>query len=499
MTLAGDSTAKTEEERDSMKMFRYSWLAVIALLLVLVSACGGEAPTATTAPAAATDTPAAAAAATATPAAAAAATDTPAAAAAATDTPAAAAAATDTPAAAAPAATNTPAPTETPAVLGSSSAKTTITIWHNWEGEYYKPIAGIFNDYVTAHPDVSINLLHVPDLENKVKNAVPAGAGPDIIAWVDDHIGEDALIGVIDPLDDLKGAGIDKAYLQANYPQVAQDAVTYDGKIYGLPESMEAVTMIYNKKLITEDKLPKNTTELMEMAKAYNQANPGQYFAVWNPKDAYFNAWLFYGAGAFYVDENGNVGLNTPEGIAAGKYIQDAQAILPKDVDYGVADSLFKDGKAPIILNGPWYIADLQKAGIDFGLAKLPAIDFGKKGPAKQFVGVKVVMLAHGSKNPDIAADVMKYYTSKDAQMKLAEGVVPAQNDAAAARANDPIVAGFNAQAKDGVPLPNTPFMTQLWDPVAKGLTTLFTTNKDPKDVMAEVQKTAEDNIAKMK
>jgi chemotaxis protein MotB len=35
--------------------------------------------------------------------------------------------------------------------------------------------------------------------------------------------------------------------------------------------------------------------------------------------------------------------------------------------------------------------------------------------------------------------------------------------------------------------------MTQLWDPVAKGLTTLFTTNKDPKDVMAEVQKTAED------
>src|SRR5579859_474940 len=480
-----------------MKAFKYSWLAMLVIMMLLVSACGTDTSTATTAPAAtatkaaATATPAAPAA-TATPAAMAA-TDTPAAPAV-TDTPAAMAA-TDTPMAAAmtPTEAATPVPpTSTPVVLGNPNAKTAITIWHGWAGDYFTTIQGIFADYGTAHPDVNIQLLPVSDLDTKVKNAVPAGAGPDIVAWVDDHIGANALLGVIDPLDSVPNGGVDAAFL-AQYAKPAQEAVTYNGKIYALPESMETVTFIYNKKLIKESDLPKTTSELMTKAAAYNKANPGSYYAVWNPKDAYFNAWLFYGAGASYVDGSGTVSLNTPEGIAAGKYVQGLQSILPKDVDYGVADSLFKAGKAPIIINGPWYIADLQKAGIDFGLAKLPMVDFGKTGPAKPFVGVKVVMLAHGSKNAAAALDVMKNYTSKESEMKLgAAHLVPANIEAAAAAASDPVVTGFNNQAADGVPLPNTPFMGALWDPVAKGLTSLFTTTTAPSEVMKQVQDAAE-------
>ena len=271
-----DLTLYQEERYFTMKSLKHSWLALLLALSFVLAACGAEATPVppTQAPAVATDTVAAPAAPTDTVAAPAAApTDTVAAPAAAPTDTVAAAAPTDT--VAAPAADTTPtvAPTETPVALGTGTK--TISIWHGWEGEYLKTIQSIFADYVASHPDISIQLLHVADIDKKVQNAVPAGVGPDIVAWVDDHIGQSALLGVIDPLDGMQG--IDANYLSTNYVGVAKDAVTYDGKIYALPESMEAVTMIYNKKLITEDKLPKTTTELVEQAKTYNAANAGNY------------------------------------------------------------------------------------------------------------------------------------------------------------------------------------------------------------------------------
>jgi len=457
----------------------------------MLSGCGGDATatTGTGSTGAATDTPAAAVGA---------ATDTPAASGAATDTPAAAAAATDTPAAAASGPTETAVP-PTAVALGGANAKTTITIWHGWTGNYLAGKQAIFAQYVQQHPDVAIKLLNVPDIGTKARNAVPAGAGPDIIAWVDDNIGQNALVGVIDPIDGK--AGIDQNYLKQNFAEVAAQGVTYNNQIYALPETLEAITFFYNKKLVTQDKLPKTTTELKQMMTDYNKANAGQYFAVWNPTDSYFQAPWLYGAGAQYVDEQGNVGLNTPEALAAAQWTRSLQGLMPKDIDTNVADALFNDGKAAIELSGPWRVADLQKANMDFGLAKLPAVDFGKGGPARPFVGVKCLMLAHGSKNPDVAVDVMKFYTAKEQQLAMvkATGEVPANTAAAKELASDPIVAGFNAQAVDGVPLPNTPFMGALWDPGNKAWTALWTGSEDPKKIMTDSQTVAESAVAKMK
>ena len=236
-----------------MKSTKFVWLGILVILTLLLSACGGDA-TPTTAPAPTNTAGAAAAAPTDTAAAMAAPTDTAAAMAAPTSTTAAAAAAaTDTPASAAAAPTNTTEPV--PVSLCSADAKTTITIWHSWAADYVGPKEAIFSDYCKAHPDVNIKLLQVSDIATKVQNAVPAGVGPDIIAWVDDQIGQNALIGAIDPLDGKDG--ITQDYLKANYPDVAVNAVTFDNKIYALPETLEAITFIYNKDLISEDQLPR--------------------------------------------------------------------------------------------------------------------------------------------------------------------------------------------------------------------------------------------------
>ena len=48
---------------------------------------------------------------------------------------------------------------------------------------------------------------------------------------------------------------------------------------------------------------------------------------------------------------------------------------------------------------------------------------------------------------------------------------------------------GFNDQAVDGVPLPNTPYMGALWDPAAKAYTALWTGSEDPQKIMTDCAK----------
>lgn len=397
-----------------------------------------------------------------------------------------------------PAPADTAAPTAPP-LPTATDVPVTITLWHGWQGEYYNNIKTIFDQYQTAHPNVTINLVEVPDLSDKIVTAAPAGEGPDIVAFANDWIGRLSAADIIIPLDDY----LDKAEYQATYLPTAIASQTYQGKIWGFPEAMEAITFIYNKKLISADQLPKTTDDLLTNAAQWQKDHPGQYYFVYNAKnDAYFSAPWFYGFGAFFVKEDDSVGLNTPEGVAAASFLDKLRAVMPKEIDYGIADTLFKEGKAPIIMNGPWYIADVEKAGIDYGMTTIPLISTTGK-PAIPFVGVKTLMVTSTSKHPEIAVDVLKYFTNKDSQVFLStkNKTVPT-NQAAAA---DPAVlalatvANFSKQASLGTPMPSSPFMNALWDPVAKMLEAIWTGGATPEAAVKTAQTAAEANIEAMK
>ncbi len=377
----------------------------------------------------------------------------------------------------------------------------TVSIWHGWQGDYFTNIEAIFNDYQTACPNVKLELLQKPDMNNAVVAAVPAGEGPDIIAWVNDQIGRNAETDIIVPLDDA----IDMAAFNSAFIPTAVNAMKYAGKTWCYPESMEAITMIYNKDLISEADLPTTTDELMTKATEWNAANPGSYYFVYNAKnDAYFSAPWWQGAGVTIVDEEGNTTFASDAGYAAGEFIDQLRDVMPAEIDYGIADTLFKEGKAPIIMNGPWYIADLDAAGINYGLATLPVFS-GTDTPAKPFVGVKCLMLTTNAAKRGVdaaAVNVMEYYTSKDSQIKLAESnkMVPTNAEAAAdpAVASIAVIDAFGKQAALGVGMPSTPFMGAMWDPMAKGVECIWTGSSDVQTCVDNIQSLAEENIAGM-
>ncbi|MBO0781510.1 MAG: extracellular solute-binding protein [Ktedonobacteraceae bacterium] len=371
----------------------------------------------------------------------------------------------------------------------------TITIWHGWQGDYLTAKKAIFDEYQKLHPQVKIQLVQQENVVDKSITAIKAKNGPDIIAWVDDSLGKLASSRSVIPVDQYISAD----FVNSNYSKAAAQAVTFNGKIYGVPETVEAITLMYNKKLVKESDLPKTTDDLLNFAKTYQQQNAGKYGVIWPTEDAYYNAAWFYGFGAFYVKEDGTVGLNTPQAIAATKYIASFKPYMPKQISGDIAKSLFTEGKAAMVIDGPWSYSDYaNKAGIDVGFLKLPTVT-SSNNPATPFVGVKSLWITSNAKNPALAADLMKFYTNKENQIKMIKATSEIPANAAAASdssvTSTQSIAGYAAQVQNGVPLPNTPYMSALWKPVADALTAVWTGSQTPEAAMKAAQDAADKGV----
>ncbi len=375
----------------------------------------------------------------------------------------------------------------------SSNQHQTVTIWDGWASNYVAPKQAIFNAYMKLHPNVTIKLVNIPsNILQKSLTAIRANNGPDIVAWVDDSLGEMVDSHSVIPMDQY----ISQSYVNSTYTKAAAQAVQFNGHVWGVPETVEAVTIMYNKKLVNASQLPKTTDEMLAFEKSYQQAHPSQYGIVWPTEDPYYNAAWFNGFGGYYVKSDGTVGLNTPQAIAAGNFIASFRPYLPKQIDGPTASSLFGEGKAAAIIDGPWaYSQYASKNGIDVGFATLPIISSNSNTPGKPFVGVKSLWVTKNATNPTLDADILKFYTNYQNQLSMIKstGEIPANAQAL----QDPSVksnvaiAGFANQVQNGVPLPNTPYMSALWTPAGNALISIWTGAQSPAAALTSAQAAA--------
>lgn len=382
----------------------------------------------------------------------------------------------------------------TAAVATQTPQPVTLTIWHGWQPEFLVAVEGVFRDYEAAHPSVKIELVNVPDIGTRIVSAIPGGEKVDILAFGTEWIGRLAEGKLILPVSDY---GVSQDFMRSTY--IAAEAMLYRGKVWGFPEAVECVSWIYNKALVSEAELPKSTDELLVRAKEWNAAHPGKFFFVYPAQsDPYFSGAWWYGAGAYFVKEDGSVGLESEAGLNAAQFIAQLPAIMPQPVDYVAATALFKDGKAAIIQNGPWFLPELKAAGMDYGLALIPEFS-GAGRPAMPLISGKALMVAANCPRPDIAVDVLKYFTSAESQTALskANGTIPT-HIAAASPDVPPDVAHFARQAALGAALPSTPYMSGLWEPVTVLLESLWG-GVAPEQALQAAQAQALKNVAELK
>jgi arabinogalactan oligomer/maltooligosaccharide transport system substrate-binding protein len=394
-----------------------------------------------------------------------------------------------------PAAAEVPTPEPTEAVM----LEGTISIWHQWSGDYLNAITAAFDDYMADHPGVTIDLSKPEDTSNALSVAIPAGEGPDIIGWANDQIGTQALAGNIIPLNDY---GIDLTFLNTTYEPAAVRGVVWQDMIWGLPESQEGIAFVYNKEAVSDEYLPTDPLDFDDLlAKAeafYNDT--GTYLvcnqALGNP-DAYHAAPIYFGFGVpEYVDDEGNAYLDTPEALAAGEWLVEFSQFAPAETSHDICKAMITEGDAGAWWTGPWAIADLEAAGIDYGILPM----------GKPFVGIKALMLSQNAVdrgNEALAIDIMKYFTSGPVQAKIAAAnkTIPAPSAALADAAVQALTTlrGFGASLNLGVPMANTPYAGAQWGPVGDATTAIWTGAQTPEEALAAAQATIEQAIADMK
>lgn len=294
---------------------------------------------------------------------------------------------------------------------------------------------------------------------------VPTGEGPDITVGAHDWLGALVTAGVVAPVDLGSKAN--------EFEQVALDAFSYDGQMYGLPYALEAIALIQNVDMVGTE-APTSWEDMIARAEAAGAEQP---FVI-NTNGATGDGYTMYpfqtsfGAPVFVQDETGSytseVGMAGPEGVAFAEWLyangSAGTGILSTDVDYDINNAIFVEGRAPYTVQGPWVISTYEDAGLNVAVNAVPSAG-GQD--ARPFVGVQGFYVSSQSKNGLLANEFLAtYLATEEAQQALydADPRIPAYKSVAAKVADDPIVGGFIAAASQGVPMPSIPEMGTVWD-----------------------------------
>jgi maltose/maltodextrin transport system substrate-binding protein len=244
-------------------------------------------------------------------------------------------------------------------------------------------------------------------LTNNFPVAAQAGKGPDIVIWAHDKVGEWAGSGLISPVER-------SADFMSKFSPKAWEAVMHEGRAWGYPIGVETVGLLYNRKLL-DGPPPAQLSDLVHIDPQIKRNHPQVITILWDCQSPYYS-WGFLASAGGYIyaksktgyDLN-DIGVATPGAVRGlSKIVELVHAgILPKGVPYSTTEDLMSQGKAAMIISGPWAWPNLMKSGIDFAVAPIPGVD---GNPGRPFVGVTVAYLNRSSANQDLADEFLMRY-----------------------------------------------------------------------------------------
>ena len=287
---------------------------------------------------------------------------------------------------------------------------------------------------------------------------VPTGEGPDITVGAHDWLGELTANGVVAPIELGDKAG--------EFEQVALDAFTYDGQVYGLPYAIENIAIIRNTELA--DSTPATWDEMI--AKGLEAGTKYPFLVqVGETGDGYtlYPLQTSFGAPVFKQNEDGSytneLALGGENGVRFAEFLakEGKAGTLSTSITYDIAVEAFANGESPYILGGPWMLGSFE--GLDLAIDPIPSAG-GE--PAQPFTGVQGFYLNARSANQLLATDfLVNYMATVEAQVALYEAGdrTPALVAAADQVSSDPIAAGFREVGADAVPMPSIPEMGSVW------------------------------------
>ena len=158
-----------------------------------------------------------------------------------------------------------------PAASGAAGAiEGKITFLHKYADPKYTPYFDeVIAAYKAANPKVEIEVIAETDqgVKDKLKVMAAANTLPDVyFSWAGDYTKKFVRGNLAKDLSgDVTGAWKD------SFTPAALDAYTYDGKLYGVPFTLDAKYIVYNKKMFADNgiEVPKTLEDLLAACDAF--------------------------------------------------------------------------------------------------------------------------------------------------------------------------------------------------------------------------------------
>jgi raffinose/stachyose/melibiose transport system substrate-binding protein len=309
----------------------------------------------------------------------------------------------------------------------SSGGSATINWWHintNDPGKSF--FQNLANQYMKAHPNVhiKITLLENQSFKQKLTTVMQSGSPPDLFhSWGGGVLFQYANAGLVQDLTPALQSPWGRTF-----SKTALNIYGQNGKYYGAPWDMGAVTFWYNKALFAKAGItnpPATWDDFLSTVKRLQSAGivpialgesdewPGMYW--W----AYLSIRLG-GKAAFDKAYNRTGSFTDPPFVEAGQYLQQLVALNPFQrgylgSNYTAETTIMGNGKAAMELMGQWAPGNDANAatngkGPALGLFPFPTLP-GEAGAPSDILGGGAGW-AVGKNAPPETIDFVRFLTS---------------------------------------------------------------------------------------
>ncbi len=358
-----------------------------------------------------------------------------------------------------------------------------VVLWHSYRAGEAEALDAAVDGFRRDNPEIRVRVLQVPygAYPQKLRTAIPQGAGPDLFIAPNDHLRDFIERELIAP-----PSGVDVT----RFDPRLNAALTLKDAQWGYPLAYKALVLFYRKDMVEAP--PATTDDLIAIARRLTAA--GRYGFVYQAGIPYYHApWLF-GFGGRFFDGETLLPFESPAAIASGDFLRRLtfeEKVTPVDVQGALVTELFNRGRAAMVMNGPWFVSEIA-ADVPWAVAPLPVVS--ETGlAARPFASLDVLYRsAKASPSPGVRA-LSDALTSDAAALTRAK--VGRQPVANVAVMHDPIVEGDQLLAMQArqlaatEPLPTEPVMQLAWHPYESALRQIQRGTKSPEAAFREATK----------
>ena len=319
--------------------------------------------------------------------------------------------------------------------------------------------------------------------------------------------------------DELTKAGVD----MNDWVPAAREAVTVNGKVYGIPFDIHALLVHINVDLMKQAGLtdgagnpilPKSPQELIEQGKKFKEATGKSYIAVEaNSSSAmmlrFFNS-LVWQQGSDIIAADGKTStIDTPQGLKAAELLDAifTEGLSNKAYDYAGAEQAFLNGEAGLLLNGTWPVDNYEaqakggKGGLkNYKVANLPKL-FDQDAVWADSHEWIIPMDANRPPEETQAAvaflkflDDNNYEWSRTGHLSVRQSVIDSDQFKALPHRSE--YADTSKRARALPPIQN---QRGIQDAMLSELNSIWLTDADPKTVLAQMQSRVDQAIRRGK